>query len=287
MSTPAAPMTSGAAGDMSLSEADFSIVARMTHAHSGIVLADGKRQLVYSRLAKQVRRRGLPSFAAYVELMRSDADVRREAIFALTTNHTKFFREDHHFDHFARVVRPGLIAKAERGQPVRLWSSASSSGEEPYSLGMTLLGEERAAGAKLSQRDVAMLATDLAPHVLATAAAGRYPADMARDVPERFRRTWTRTETGEMVMAPELKRLVSYRQLNLLGPWPMRGKFDAIFCRNVMIYFDEPTKARLIERFAELLAPGDHLYIGHSERVIGPAVDAFEPVGQTIYRRRG
>jgi chemotaxis protein methyltransferase CheR len=273
-------------GEFVLGDADFAVIARMTHTHAGIVLNDGKRQLVYSRLAKQVRRRGLSGFGPYVELLQNDADARREAIFALTTNHTKFFREDHHFQHFARIVRPTLVAQAERGRSVRLWSSASSSGEEPYSLAMTLLGDDRAAGARLLQRDVAMLATDLAPHVLATAAAGRYPAEMAKDVPDRFRRAWTRTEGDEMVMAPELKRLVSYRQLNLLGPWPMQGKFDAIFCRNVMIYFDEPTKERLITRFAELLEPGSHLYIGHSERVIGPAADAFESVGQTIYRKR-
>ena len=268
-----------------MADADFTAIVRMTHAHSGIVLNDGKRQLVYSRLAKQVRRRGLSGFGPYVELLRGDADARREAIFALTTNHTKFFREDHHFDHFARVVRPGLIARADQGQPVRLWSSASSSGEEPYSLAMTLLGDDRAAGARLAKRDIAILATDLAPHVLATAAAGRYPAEMATAVPDAPRRAWTRIEGDQMVMAPELTQIVSYRQLNLLGPWPMRGGFDVIFCRNVMIYFDEPTKQRLTERFAALLAPGNFLYIGHSERVTGPAAEMFEPIGNTIYRR--
>lgn len=271
--------------EFDLSDADFTVIARMTHAHSGIVLSDGKRQMVYSRLAKQVRRRGLSGFGPYVELLRNDADARREAIFALTTNHTRFFREDHHFDHFARVVRPGLMAQADRSRPVRLWSSASSSGEEPYSLAMTLLGGDRAVGARLAQRDVAILATDLAPHVLATAAAGRYPAEMVKDVPDALRRAWTTIDRDQMVMAPELTRIVSYRQLNLLGPWPMRGGFDAIFCRNVMIYFDEPTKQRLTERFAELLAPGSFLYIGHSERVTGPAAAMFEPVGNTIYRR--
>ena len=273
------------APEFALADADFAAIARMTHAHSGIVLNEGKRQLVYSRLAKQVRRRGLSGFGPYVELLRQDADARREAIFALTTNHTRFFRESHHFDHFARTVRPGLVAKADRGLPVRLWSSASSSGEEPYSLAMTLLGDDRAVGARLAQRDVAILATDLAPHVLATAEAGRYPAEMAKDVPDALRRAWTRAEADQMVMAPDLTRIVSYRQLNLLGPWPMRGGFDAIFCRNVMIYFDEPTKQRLTERFAELLAPGDFLYIGHSERITGPAAAMFEAVGNTIYRR--
>lgn len=272
-------------GEYALSEADFTTIARMTHAHSGIMLNDGKRQLVYSRLAKVIRRRGMTGFAPYVELLRNDPEARREAIFALTTNHTKFFRENHHFEHFTKVVRPGLLAKAASGHRVRLWSSASSSGEEPYSLAMTLLGEDRAAGVRHAQRDIAILATDLAPHVIATASAGRYPQEMAKDVPDRLRRVWTRTEGDEMVMADELKRIVAYRQLNLLEDWPMRNGFDAIFCRNVMIYFDEPTKERLIARFAKLLAPGDYLYIGHSERVIGPAVSAFEAVGNTIYRR--
>jgi chemotaxis protein methyltransferase CheR len=274
------------AGDYALDTASFETIARITHAHSGITLNDGKRQLVYSRLAKQIRKRGLSGFPEFVALMQTDPTIRREAIFALTTNHTKLFRENHHFDHFAAQVRPALVSAAERGRPVRLWSSASSSGEEPYSLAMTLLGDNRAVGARLAQRDIAMLATDLAPHVLSVAKAGRYPAEMAKDVPDRFRRIWTTIADDQMVMAPELKRIISYRQLNLLDPWPMQGKFDAIFCRNVMIYFDEPTKARLIERFAELLAPGSFLYIGHSERVIGPATDAFEPVGNTIYRRR-
>ncbi|MFS0773514.1 CheR family methyltransferase [Sphingomonas sp. 1P08PE] len=274
------------AGDYALDTASFETIARITHAHAGITLNDGKRQLVYSRLAKQIRKRGLSGFPEFVALMQTDPAIRREAIFALTTNHTKLFRENHHFDHFAAHVRPALVRAAERGRPVRLWSSASSSGEEPYSLAMTLLGDNRAVGARLAQRDIAMLATDLAPHVLSVAKAGRYPAEMAKDVPDRFRRIWTANADDQMVMAPELKRIISYRQLNLLDPWPMQGKFDAIFCRNVMIYFDEPTKARLIERFAELLAPGSFLYIGHSERVIGPATDAFEPVGNTIYRRR-
>lgn len=273
-------------GEFTLSTADFAVISRMVHAHAGIVLGEGKRQLVYSRLAKQVRKLGLPGFEPYVELLQNDPEARQAAIFALTTNHTKLFREDHHFKHFAEVVRPGLVARAESGRKVRLWSSASSSGEEPYSLAMTLLGAERAAGARIANRDIAILATDLAPHVLKVASAGRYPAEMAKDVPEPLRRAWTTIDGDQMVMAPELKRILSYRQLNLLGPWPMQSGFDVIFCRNVMIYFDEPTKERLLARFATMLAPGSFMYIGHSERVIGPAADLFEAVGHTIYRRR-
>ncbi|WP_298090490.1 protein-glutamate O-methyltransferase CheR [uncultured Sphingomonas sp.] len=283
MSAAAAPMQ----GEFHLSDGDYETIARMAHAHAGIMLGTGKRQLVYSRLAKQVRRRGLADFADYVALLRNDADARREAIFALTTNHTKFFREDHHFTHFAEHVRPDLLSRAERGSAVRLWSAACSSGEEPYTLAMTLLGEDRAGGARIAQRDIAILATDLAPHVIATAKAGRYPADMARDIPDRFRRTWVKPVGDEIAMAPELRRVIAYKHLNLLESWPMRGRFDVIFCRNVMIYFDEPTKARLLERFAGLIPVGGYMYIGHSERLIGPATAMFDLVGHTIYRRRG
>ncbi|WP_112381464.1 CheR family methyltransferase [Sphingomonas carotinifaciens] len=283
MSAAAAPMQ----GEFHLSDGDYETIARMAHAHAGIMLGTGKRQLVYSRLAKQVRRRGMADFADYVALLRNDADARREAIFALTTNHTKFFREDHHFTHFAQHVRPDLLARSERGTPVRLWSAACSSGEEPYTLAMTLLGEDRAGGGRIAQRDIAILATDLAPHVIATAKAGRYPAEMARDIPDRFRRTWVKPVGDEIAMAPELQRVIAYKHLNLLESWPMRGRFDVIFCRNVMIYFDEPTKARLLERFAGLIPAGGYMYIGHSERLIGPAATMFDSVGHTIYRRRG
>lgn len=272
-------------GSFAFSKADFAVIARIVHSQAGITLNESKMQLVYSRLAKFVRARGLDDFHDYVALIQQDKEERQRAIYALTTNHTRLFREDHHFTHFEQVMRPALIAQAEQGRQVRLWSSASSSGEEPYSLAMTLLGPDRAEAQRLINRDVAILATDLAPHVLETARAGRYPAAMANDIPERYRRAWTRVSGDTMHMAPELMALIAFRQLNLLDEWPIRVKFDAIFCRNVMIYFDDAVKSRLIERFADQLAPGGYLYIGHSERLVGPAAGRFAPAGQTIYRR--
>jgi len=270
-----------------LTRKDFDVIARMVHAHSGIFLSDAKTQLVYSRLAKFLREHRMTHFSEYVEMLRTDANERKRAVYALTTNHTRFFREDHHFDHMTATLRPLLLQKLAQGKPVRLWSSASSSGEEPYSMAMTLLGPDRSDAARITNGDVAILATDLAPHVVATAKGGKYPVAQASDIPERFGRLWTKTMGDTVVMGPEIQKLVSFRQLNLLDEWPLKGKFDAIFCRNVMIYFDEPTKARLIDRFHDQLLPEGFLYIGHSERLVGPATDSFVTAGQTIFRRRG
>ncbi|HEX8446963.1 MAG TPA: protein-glutamate O-methyltransferase CheR [Sphingomonas sp.] len=266
---------------------DFDVIARMVHAHSGIFLSEAKTQLVYSRLAKFLREHRMTRFSDYVEMLRTDAEERKRAVYALTTNHTRFFREDHHFDHMTATLRPLLLKRIAAGNPVRLWSSASSSGEEPYSMAMTLLGTDRAEANRIIGGDVAILATDLAPHVIAAAKAGRYPIAQGPDIPDRYARLWMKTAGDTVVMGPEIQKLVAFRQLNLLDEWPIKGKFDAIFCRNVMIYFDEPTKARLIERFHEKLVPNGFLYIGHSERLVGPATDRFEPAGQTIFRRRG
>jgi chemotaxis protein methyltransferase CheR len=269
-----------------LTRQDFDVIARMVHAHSGIFLSDAKTQLVYSRLAKFLREHRLTHFSQYVEMLQNDSNERKRAVYALTTNHTRFFREDHHFDHMTETLRPLLLQRIAAGKPVRLWSSASSSGEESYSMAMTLLGTDRSDASRILNGNVAILATDLAPHVVATAKAGRYPAAQASDIPDRYARPWTSMSGDHLVMGPEIQKLVSFRQLNLLDEWPLKGKFDAIFCRNVMIYFDEPTKARLIERFHDQLVPQGFLYIGHSERLVGPATDRFVTAGQTIFRRR-
>lgn len=183
-------------------------------------------------------------------------------------------------------MRPGLVQALEGGRAVRMWSAGCSSGEETWSLVMTLLGEDRARGTQIASRNVRVLASDLADHALAKAAAAIYPAADLKAVPEALRRNWTVPGAGDVSLTDEARRFVRFRMLNLLGDWPFRGQFDVIFCRNVMIYFDQPTKERLVERFAHQLAPGGHLYIGHSERASGPAAALLEPVGPTIYRRK-
>lgn len=169
---------------------------------------------------------------------------------------------------------------------MRIWSAGCSSGEETWSLVVTLLGEDAVEGRRLIKRDLLVLASDLAAHVLRKAEAGTYGMNEVRDVPQVLRQNWLRETGPEVSVGGEARSIVRFREPNLLDDWPMRQRFDVIFCRNVMIYFDLPTKERLVARFADQLQPGGYLYIGHSERVTGRAADQLEPVGPTIYRKR-
>jgi chemotaxis protein methyltransferase CheR len=263
---------------------DLKAIAQLVHAHSGIVLPEAKSTLVFSRLSGPFRRSGLPRFSDYVSRLESDEAARREAIDALTTNHTALFREVHHFNHFAAEVRPALLAKLKNGSRVRLWSAGSSSGEEVHSLALTLLGSDPQQSAGVLSGDVAMLATDINAKVLKIGEEGRYTGKLDA-IPLPLRR-WAEPDGDGIRFKEQVRNLIRFRRLNLLEAWPIRSQFDTIFCRNTMIYFDEPTKARLLARLAERLLPGGCLYIGHSERVTGPAADQLEPLGQTIYRKR-
>lgn len=267
--------------------ADFQAVAEMVYAKAGIVLAGGKEMLVYSRLAPLVRESGCGTFNNYIERIHAYPDELDRAVAALTTNHTSFFREAHHFDHFEREVRPSLLRKLEASQPVRLWSAGCSSGAETWSLAMSLLGRDRADGKRIAIRDIRILANDIAPNSLCEGRTAAYPAKDMEPVPTQLRELWTKQSDDVATITEEARGIVRFRNLNLHGKWPMRGKFDLIFCRNVMIYFDNNAKERLTCRFADALLPGGYLYIGHSERVSGPAATMLEPAGPTIYRRRG
>jgi len=264
---------------------DFHAIADIAYREAGIVLPAGKAMLVFSRLAALVRTSGCATFGSYVLRIREDTLERTRAIGALTTDHTVFYREAHHFDHFRDAVRPHLIRRMERGDPVRLWSAGCSNGQETWSLAMTLLGPDRQAGAVLARHDVRILASDIAPAALATAQAARYRAADLTPVPDDLRQAWTTIDGTDGGIAPDLRAIVRFRTLNLLGAWPMAGRFDAIFCRNVMIYFDDPARERLLSRFANVLTPGGTLYIGHGERVTGPALARFTGAGPTIYRK--
>jgi chemotaxis protein methyltransferase CheR len=270
-------------------EADFRRIADLIHDATGIVLSARKQMLAYSRLAPLVRRSGLTHFRAFLDTLESDPAMMTEVISALTTNHTYFQREPHHFSHFEQEVRPGLVARARAGETVRLWSAGCSSGEEVWTLLMVLLGPDRAAGLGLAQGPVLTLASDISTTALAGARAASYPAAALDAVPEALRRAWCVPDRSgsepRLAIDPAVQAMVRFRMLNLMGEWPMARAFDVIFCRNVMIYFDTPTKERLVERFARQLTPGGYLYIGHSERVSGPAAMLLDPVGPTIYRR--
>ncbi len=267
------------------SRSDFEAVRDIVYEIAGIVLPPGKATLVYSRLAPLVRSTATQTFSRYIGLVRQDDGERRRMVNALTTNHTFFYRERHHFDHLAETVRPTLLAKAKAGEPVRIWSAGCSTGEELYSLVMALLGPDKAEARPFLKGNVVILATDLADHAVAGAKTATYAPESLKDVPQELTRCWVREEAGEARIAPEACGMVRVKRLNLLGKWPMTRPFDVIFCRNVMIYFDQPTKERLVARFAEQLLPGGHLYIGHSERVSGAGQLELTSVGNTIYRK--
>lgn len=274
------------ANDFVYNQDDFEALSKLVYAEAGIVMAEGKAMLIYSRLTKYLRERAVTTFADYIRILNADADERRRAISALTTNHTKFFRENHHFDHFAKDVRPVLVRRLMSGGLARMWSAGCSSGEEVYSLTMTLLGEDRAIARRIADSDIAILASDLADHVLEAGKAAVYPSSATAEMPDVLKQNWVIANGADVAMSDMVRGLVRFRQLNLLGKWPLNGMFDVIFCRNVMIYFDEPTKEKLLDRLCGQLAPGGYLYIGHSERLVGPAVRQCEPVGPTIYRKK-
>ncbi|HVK42365.1 MAG TPA: protein-glutamate O-methyltransferase [Phenylobacterium sp.] len=291
MSTTADTRSKGAAnglveGEFLFTEDDFKKIAQILHSHAGIALAEGKAALVYSRLAKRLRSLGLRSFREYCSLVEGaqGIDERQAMMAALTTNVTRYFREPHHFDHLRDVVMPTLVDRARRGGRIRLWSAACSNGQEPYSMAITVLQ----ALPDAANLDVKILATDIDPNMVAEGRAGIYREDAITPVPLDLRRKWFKKAAGgAWEVADELRALVSFRELNLIGDWPMKGKFDVIFCRNVVIYFDEPTQERIWSRFAPLLEPGGTLYIGHSERVTGPGANLFETTGLTTYALKG
>lgn len=267
---------------------DFRQIAELVHSEAGIVLSETKVNLVYSRLAKRLRTIGLRTFREYCALVQGTEgiDERQAMIAAMTTNVTRFFRENHHFDYLRTQVLPGLLDAAQRGGKVRIWSAGSSSGEEAYSIALTILSlDPNAAG-----RDVRILASDIDPEMLRRGSNGIYPVHQMGDVPQELRRKWFKIAPGsggaDLEVGPEMHELVRFRELNLLREWPMKGRFDIIFCRNVMIYFDDETQNTVWGRFADILRPGGTLCIGHSERIV-LGHHPFDLVGQTIYRRHG
>lgn len=272
-------------GEYLLTQGNFEQIAATLRAQSGISLSPAKTTLVYSRLAKRLRKLGLRDFDEYCALVESEAGAqeRAEMLAALTTNVTRFFREPHHFEHLRQKVLPALLAAARAGARVRLWSSACSTGEEPYSMALTLLDLAPDA----ASYDLRILATDIDPKVVATAKAGIYRDEAVAPIAAPLRERWLAKQRGGETtwrVKDEVRALISFKELNLIGDWPMRGRFDAIFCRNVVIYFEEETQALIWRRFRDLLAPEGRLYVGHSERVDTPG---YASDGLTIYRLAG
>ncbi len=273
-------------GEFLMTQRDFATIAATLMAEAGISLSGNKANLVYSRLAKRLRLLGLRNFAEYCSLVESPAgaDERQNMVAALTTNVTRFYREPHHFEHLKAKILPDLVARVKQGQAARLWSAACSSGQEPYSIALTLLSLLPDA----VKYDIRILATDIDPNMLAIGASGIYDTSLLDAVPDPLRSRWfSAPREGRQQIADEARALVKFRRLNLIGNWPMRGTFDVIFCRNVVIYFENDTQEKIWSRIAPLLAPGGALYIGHSERVTGAAEAGLRSDGITIYRPRG
>jgi len=267
-------------GEFDFTWVDFRTIAKLVHGEAGIVLPESKAALVYSRLSKRLRELRLSSFSDYCGLIDDSADERQVLIAAMTTNVTRFFRESHHFEHLRHSVYPVLIDKARQGVRIRLWSAACSSGEEPYSIALSLLH----AMPDATDHDILILASDLDPNMIAIGQAGIYPASRLEDIPPHFRKGAIEGTGDRFRFTERVRRLVRFRHLNLLREWPIHGSFHVIFCRNVMIYFDQPTQDAIWPRFANVMVPGGHLYIGHSERLV---TDGFSLVSQTAYRRSG
>ncbi|MBB4567346.1 protein-glutamate O-methyltransferase CheR [Rhizobium leucaenae] len=276
-----------ASGEYPLTRRDLSEIAAMIYSDAGISLNETKASLVYSRLSKHIRALGLPGFRDYCVLVSSPAGAaaRREMLSHLTTNFTRFFRENHHFDHLRDEVLPGLLARAKSGGRVRIWSAACSDGQEPYSIALTVLSLLPNA----AEFDFKILATDIDPKILGLARAGAYDETSLETVSPAMRKQWFQEVDiqgrRKFQIDDRVKRLITFNELNLMAQWPFKGMFDVIFCRNVVIYFDEPTQTKIWSRFAGLLPENGHLYIGHSERVSGEAKHVFDNIGITTYRR--
>jgi len=274
-----------ATGEFSFSAADFRAIAEIAKAEAGIDLPDSKATLVYSRLAKRLRSLGLATFAEYCDRVHEDDEERGSMIAALTTNVTRFFREPHHFEYLRKNILEPRAAHIRKGGRLRLWSSACSTGQEPYSMALTVLSVFPDA-AKL---DIRILATDLNPNVVAQGKRGLYRKEELADVPQGMRTKWLESVSNDadsMRVSEVARSLVTFRELNLMGNWPFKGPFDAIFCRNVAIYFDHDTQGMIWKRLSNLLADDGSLYIGHSERVSGPALSVLTPDGVTSYRKK-
>ncbi|MDX1738946.1 MAG: protein-glutamate O-methyltransferase CheR [Alphaproteobacteria bacterium] len=264
---------------------DFKKMQDIVYQRTGIVLKDHKMNMVYSRLARRLRALKLQTFKDYLAFLESleGKEEINNLINAITTNLTKFFREGHHFEHLRDVALKEAYDGYRNGKQnrIRVWSSACSSGEEAYSIAMSL----SEAIPNVKNVDAKILATDLDTNMLTTGKNGIYKSNAKENIPSAmFKKYATSQRDGSVYMEQRIKDLISFKQLNLLDEWPFKGPFDAIFCRNVMIYFDNPTKAKLIRKLSDKLKPGGYLYIGHSESILTQNLP-FKLEGRTIYRK--
>jgi chemotaxis protein methyltransferase CheR len=267
-----------------LTDRDMATIVRLVYEKSGISLHDGKRALVTARLQKLLRRSGLTSFREYIRFLEADktGEEMTAMLDAIATNHTSFFREPQHFDFLAKVVLPSLRQKAEF-EPIYAWSAACSSGEEPYTIAMTAFEQFGDDAWRMLQ----ILGSDLSTKALTKAAAGVYRTERVDGIPRHLLLKYfdkLPAQPGTLRVSPALRRVVEFRQLNLLQAAPRGRHFDFIFCRNVLIYFDRPTQQHVVGQLEERLARGGYLFTSHSESLNGLR-HGLTWVAPAVYRR--
>ena len=257
--------------------ADFQVIQEVMHRYAGINLHEGKKELVYSRLAKRVRGLGFDNFKDYCRILNSDDQEILHCINSMTTNVTSFFRENHHFEFLQEQLLNNPATKK-----LRVWSAGCSTGEEPYSIAFTC--------AAYPQVETRIIATDLDSEVLSRARAGIYKYKDVADIDQGSLKRWFLRgkghRSGQVRVQDPYRRMVEFSQLNLKHDWEHDEPFDVIFCRNVMIYFDNDLRTQLIHRFRNHLKPGGYLILGHSESLFGLS-DQFSVVGKTTHQRKG
>ena len=270
-----------------LTDKQFGVIAEMAEQRFGLSLPASKKPLVLSRLSKRLRLLGLSEFDDYLDLLRkpdTGPEETNNLLSSLTTNVTHFFRERHHFDTLRTEILPSLVQSAKNGGRVRLWSAGCSSGQEAYCIAMTLLE----ACPQATSLNLKLLATDIDPAILARAKEGEYrKAEVSEKDLATFQKHFDFADGEKIRAGANLRRLISFGEINLVHSWPVKGPFDVIFCRNVAIYFEKETQARLWDKFASVMRPGAYLFIGHSERIANPANFGFQPCGVTTYRYVG
>lgn len=280
----AADLTGTEDREFSFSTGDYDFLRSMLKEKSGIELGPTKHNMVYARLAKRLRKLGMRSFRQYIEFIGSaqGIDELGTTLNALTTNLTKFFRENHHFEHLAGQALQEIRGRAtSQGRRLRIWSAGCSSGEEPHSAAITLLQ----AMPDIKQWDARILATDIDTEMVRRGSEGIYPAASLEGMAPDIARKYFEPHGADKVrVVAEARALISFKHLNLMSQWPMKGPFDVIFCRNVVIYFDKDTQRVLFDRYANLLVPGGFLYIGHSENLFG-ITERFKLLGRNIHRK--
>lgn len=262
---------------------DFDYLRKIVTDTTGILADDDKYTMYYSRLARRVRKLGLSDFSEYRTFLNKNMDSEiTELVNSVTTNLTSFFRENHHFDFIKDTIVPEIKARGQK--KIRIWSSACSTGEEPYSIAISLAE----AIPDYKRWDIEILATDIDSNVVQKGASAVY--DMSRvdgldsSILKKYFRKGTGKNEGLVRVNPELVKLIRFQQLNLLHKWPIYDVMDFIFCRNVVIYFDNPTKIKLVERFHKLMSEDSYLFMGHSESLY-KSTDLFHLLGKTIYRK--